>query len=133
MRANMLEVNRKYVRYRRASPLGNIMNIKRTRLIKLRLLSIILLSGGILTAPGCTICCQPYLEDYVAFGSSTPRVDMKNGRVGSPFSDPHLQGTLTHPEGQNESGIVLGSDAELYYESELPAQGNLDKSMDPTL
>lgn len=133
MRTNMLVVNRKYVRYRCASQLGNIMNIKRTRLIKLRLLSIILFSGGILTTPGCTICCQPYLEDYVAFGSSTPRVDMKNGRVGSPFSDPHLQGTLTHPEGQDESGIVLDSDAELYYESELPAQGSLEKSMDPTL
>lgn len=58
---------------------------------------------------------------------------MKNGRVGSPFSDPHLQGTLTHHEGQDESGIVLDSDAELYYESELPAQGSLEKSMDPTL
>jgi hypothetical protein len=108
------------------------MNIKRTRLIKLRMLSMILFSGGILTAPGCTICCQPYLDDYVAFGSSTPRVDMKNGRVGSPFSDPNVQGALSYAEGQDDSGIALGSDAELYYESE-PAQGSIDMSMDPSL
>lgn len=57
-------------------------------------------------APGCSICCQPYLDDYVAFGSRVPRSDMKRGRVGSPFSDPDTQ-------------TVIQSEADLpYYEGE---------------
>ena len=37
---------------------------------------------------GCSMCCQPYIDDYAAYGSRTPRADMAYGRVGSPFSDP---------------------------------------------
>jgi hypothetical protein len=37
---------------------------------------------------GCSMCCQPYVDDYAAFGSRTPRADRVYGRVGSPFSDP---------------------------------------------
>ncbi|MFN7876948.1 MAG: hypothetical protein ACK5PB_16630 [Pirellula sp.] len=37
---------------------------------------------------GCSMCCQPYIDDYAAYGSRTPRTDMAYGRVGSPFSDP---------------------------------------------
>lgn len=37
---------------------------------------------------GCSMCCQPYLDDYAAYGSRTPRADRVYGRVGSPFSDP---------------------------------------------
>jgi hypothetical protein len=37
---------------------------------------------------GCTMCCQPHLDDYGAYGTRKPRVDRTNGRVGSPFSDP---------------------------------------------
>ena len=44
------------------------------------------------SASGCSICCSPYTEDYVAFGSRTPRMDMKHGRVGSILSDPQLMG-----------------------------------------
>ncbi len=51
--------------------------------------SIVLVIGLMMITPGCSICCQPYLDDYVAFGSRTPRSDMKYGRVGSPFSDPN--------------------------------------------
>lgn len=74
----------------------------------------------IVFAPGCSICCQPYLDDYVAFGSRVPRTDMKHGRVGSPFSDPDSQivveyDAMPYYEGQAgeviEEGVV--SDAEL--------------------
>lgn len=34
------------------------------------------------------MCCQPYIDDYAAYGSRTPRADRVYGRVGSPFSDP---------------------------------------------
>lgn len=42
---------------------------------------------------GCSICANPYDYDYVTYGSRTPRQDMKYGRVGSPFSDPALNGS----------------------------------------
>lgn len=48
---------------------------------------------------GCSLCCSPYLDDYAAYGSRTPRMDMKNGRVGSVFSDPQLT-----------SGVITSSD-----------------------
>ena len=41
----------------------------------------------IFSANGCSLCCSPYTDDYVTFGSRTPRLDMKNGRVGSILSD----------------------------------------------
>ena len=44
------------------------------------------------SSSGCSLCCSPYAEDYVAFGSRTPRMDMKHGRVGSTLSDPQLMG-----------------------------------------
>jgi hypothetical protein len=44
------------------------------------------------SASGCSICCSPYTDDYVAFGSRTPRMNMKHGRVGSILSDPQLMG-----------------------------------------
>jgi hypothetical protein len=43
-----------------------------------------------LSATGCSLCCSPYNDDYVTFGSRTPRLDMKHGRVGSIFSDPQV-------------------------------------------
>lgn len=43
---------------------------------------------------GCSLCCSPYLDDYAAYGSRTPRMDMKHGRVGSVFSDPQLTGRM---------------------------------------
>ncbi|MCY2980990.1 MAG: hypothetical protein NTU79_20185 [Planctomycetota bacterium] len=51
-----------------------------------------LLSILAFSASGCSLCCSPYTEDYVAFGSRTPRMDMKHGRVGSILSDPQLMG-----------------------------------------
>ncbi len=43
-------------------------------------------------ALGCSICANPFDQDYIAYGSRTPRQDMRHGRVGSPFSDPALVG-----------------------------------------
>ena len=42
---------------------------------------------AIISATGCSLCCSPYTDDYVTFGSRTPRLDMKQGRVGSTLSD----------------------------------------------
>lgn len=109
------------------------MNCTGTRQIKIRFLGLVLLGASIVTAPGCTICCQPYLDDYVAFGSSTPRVDMKRGRVGSPFSDPNLLGSNVHESSLDVNGVVSDPDAELYYESEIPADRNSGVSLDPSL
>ena len=108
------------------------MNCTGTRQIRIRILGLLLLGACVATAPGCTICCQPYLDDYVAFGSSTPRVDMKRGRVGSPFSDPNLIGEVVHESGVVGDGAVSDPNAELYYESEVPAEINSELSLDPS-
>jgi hypothetical protein len=60
----------------------------------------------VFSASGCSLCCSPYADDYVAFGSRTPRMDMKHGRVGSIFSDPQLMGTTTHAESSSEIPYV---------------------------
>ncbi|MEQ1827360.1 MAG: hypothetical protein ABL921_15490 [Pirellula sp.] len=83
---------------------------------KIRMLSIVAATYFVTLANGCSICCTPYLDDYVAFGSKHPRMDMKNGRVGSVFSDPQLIGTTAHP-GANRlpdgSAIELGSEIQI--------------------
>ena len=61
-----------------------VMNRLRPSVLGLLVLSI--------SVSGCSLCCSPYTDDYVTFGSRTPRVDRKHGRVGSIFSD-HLMGT----------------------------------------
>lgn len=109
------------------------MNCTGTRQIKIRFLGLMLLGAGIITVPGCTICCQPYLDDYVAFGSSTPRVDMKHGRVGSPFSDPNRIGDNVQESSSDGSGFVSDPDAEFYYESEIPSDINADIHTEPSL
>jgi len=108
------------------------MNTPGTLQNKFRFVGPILLVAGIVTAPGCTICCQPYLDDYVAFGSSTPRVDMKHGRVGSPFSDPNLIGEVVHESAFARDGAISDPNAVLYYESEVPAEINSELSLDPS-
>ncbi len=52
-----------------------------------------LLVLGTLAETGCSLCCSPYADDYVTFGSRTPRLDMKHGRVGSILSDQQLMST----------------------------------------
>lgn len=44
---------------------------------------------------GCSLCCSPYTDDYVTFGSRTPRIDRKHGRLGSLFSDSQSMGQPT--------------------------------------
>ena len=51
-----------------------------------------LLGLATLFSSGCSLCCSPYLDDYVTYGSRTPRSDMKQGRVGSILSDPQSMG-----------------------------------------
>lgn len=109
------------------------MNSPGTLQNKFRFVGPILLVAGIVTAPGCTICRQPYLDDYVAFGSSTPRVDMKRGRVGSPFSDPNLLGANPQESGLDGDGTVSDPNTELYYESEIPSEINSELTVDPSL
>lgn len=90
-----------------------------------------LLALACVFAPGCSICCQPHLEDYVAFGSRTPRTNMKYGRVGSPFSDPEANGSvISQPAYEAESGgpvyydyeqptgTIIGQTEEIYFEGE---------------
>jgi hypothetical protein len=52
-----------------------------------KLLALTVLFSYLANTVGCSLCCNPYLDDYVAFGSRTPRMDMKRGRVGSILSE----------------------------------------------
>ena len=85
-------------------------------------LSIIILA--ISSVSGCSLCCSPYTDDYVTFGSRTPRLDMKHGRVGSTLSDNQsmnssfaeepvsyvdYQGENAATEEQSEDAIFLGA------------------------
>jgi hypothetical protein len=68
---------------------------------KLALFAFFLTLG--LSLSGCSLCCSPYLDDYAAYGSRTPRIDMKHGRVGSIFSDPQLTGNAVPYSGSPSS------------------------------
>jgi hypothetical protein len=46
--------------------------------------------GTLALLSGCAICPSPYDYDYGGFVEKTPRIDMRDGRVGSLFSDPAL-------------------------------------------
>jgi hypothetical protein len=84
------------------------------------------LASVTISAAGCSLCCSPYTDDYVAFGSKIPRVDMKHGRVGSILSDPEAMTTIQSSQtglaydesfdgdssaGGNTGPISLGSDS----------------------
>ena len=56
----------------------------------------------ICSVTGCSLCCSPYTDDYVTFGSRTPRFDRKHGRVGSILSD-HVMGS----EYVEQSGDII--------------------------
>jgi hypothetical protein len=72
-----------------------------------------------LSASGCSLCCSPYNDDYLTYGSRTPRLDMKNGRVGSILSDPQLSGQTyaaessdgVEYEGEMDETIILDDEA----------------------
>lgn len=44
---------------------------------------------------GCSVCAGPFDCHYAAYGGSTPRGDMINGRVGSAFNNAGLMGVPT--------------------------------------
>ena len=77
----------------------------------------IMLSAALLTSTGlsgCSICPSPYDMDYSAFGTATPRADMRVGRVGSIFSDPAIVGYPSHAGHSHSSG--LHADGEILLE-----------------
>jgi len=48
-----------------------------------------------LIAPlGCALCSSPFDNDYVSSGGRIQRLDMRNGRVGSPLSDHAIGGNV---------------------------------------
>jgi hypothetical protein len=57
-----------------------------------------LVVSACLASTGCALCSNPFDEDYVTYGSRTPRSDMRHGRVGSPFSDPTTGRTTPMPK-----------------------------------
>jgi len=85
--------------------------------LSLPVLGLLLLAT--LSSVGCSLCCSPYNDDYITFGSRTPRLDMKNGRVGSILSDPQPseQTYVSEPtdgvqyEGYMEETILSEDDA----------------------
>ena len=52
-------------------------------------IAFIILAAVTIGTTGCSMCCGPYDYDYPAFGGLNPRVDQRNGRLGSVFSDPN--------------------------------------------
>ena len=56
---------------------------------------------GVVFVSGCSLCCNPDTNDYVTYGSRTPRMDMKRGRVGSILSD---QSIMTETVGTMSNG-----------------------------
>ncbi len=54
----------------------------------------------ICSATGCSLCCSPYADDYVTFGSRTPRFDRKHGRVGSILSDHMMESEYMEQPGE---------------------------------
>jgi hypothetical protein len=65
----------------------------------------------LLAFTGCTLCPSPYDYDYGGFVSKTPRTDMRQGRVGSIFSDPGLAETIVvesvEPENIDVDGVEI--------------------------
>jgi len=63
-------------------------------------------------SPGCSLCPTAFDYDYGGYSSTTPRSDMRNGRVGSIFSDPAL-GADTQSAGiiiDHEDGFAMESE-----------------------
>ena len=75
---------------------------------RLRPSAIGLLVLVICSVTGCSLCCSPYADDYVTFGSRTPRFDRKHGRVGSILSD-HMMGA-EYVEQSGDADIIEYAD-----------------------
>ena len=64
---------------------------------------------GIFFVSGCSLCCSPYTDDYLTHGSRTPRMDMKNGRVGSILSDQSAMNGVD--ANRSNEGVEYGMDS----------------------
>lgn len=90
----------------------------------IRELSLLAIAGSSL---GCAICANPFDHDYVTYGSRTPRQDMRHGRVGSPLSDPALNGGSPLSESieaidENYGEILEGSNDGPMFMDELSSE-----------
>lgn len=75
---------------------------------------------------GCSICPSPYDYDYGAYGTKTPRSDMRHGRVGSLFSDPRYVGSEQGGSPHNSGSVHYGEyglNGEVIYEDSMDSQG----------
>ena len=63
-------------------------------------------------SPGCSLCPTAFDYDYGGYSSTTPRSDMRNGRVGSIFSDPALGAEIQSAEVivEGQSGFAMESE-----------------------
>jgi hypothetical protein len=69
---------------------------------------------------GCSMCCQPYIDDYAAYGSRTPRADRVYGRVGSPFSDPAY---AMNPQGSGQEVEIIDEEVSTVSYEEMDDEG----------
>ncbi len=60
----------------------------------MRWLAVLIVLVAFQSTLGCSLCCSPYDLEYATYGTRTPRIDQQAGRVGSPFSDPELMGSV---------------------------------------
>lgn len=77
--------------------------------------------GPLALLSGCAVCPSPYDYDYGGFVTKTPRSDMRDGRVGSLFSDPALtDSTVIETTGGGPTEEVLGEEVQGV---EIPLEG----------
>ena len=62
------------------------------------------LLGGFFFVSGCSLCCSPDTDDYLTYGSRTPRLDMKRGRVGSILSDQSIMAEAVDTRSNGSNG-----------------------------
>ena len=81
------------------------------------------------SASGCALCCSPYDDDYVMYGSVTPRLDQQHGRSGSIFSDP-AAGSPAVSDVASETILYEARGVEESYESSASPDENVESDTD---
>ena len=76
--------------------------------------------GPLALLSGCAICPSPYDYDYGGFVEKTPRINMRDGRVGSLFSDPALTGSTVTETIDGPAMEVLDEEVQRV---EIPMEG----------
>ena len=69
---------------------------------------------------GYSMCCQPYIDDYAAYGARTPLADRVYGRVGSPFSDPAY---AISPQGSGQEVEIIDEEVSTVSYEEMDDEG----------